>query len=49
MIDEIFDRDYQAGRAQFNAALAKIKADGTYNAIVQKWFSASASTTANAK
>lgn len=36
-------------RDQLNAALAKIKADGTYNAIVQKWFSASASTTANAK
>ncbi|HEY2024514.1 transporter substrate-binding domain-containing protein [Paraburkholderia sp.] len=36
-------------RDQLNAALAKIKADGTYNAIVQKWFGASASNTANAK
>ncbi|MFT4068053.1 transporter substrate-binding domain-containing protein [Paraburkholderia sp.] len=33
-------------RDQLNAALAKIKADGTYNAIVQKWFSASAGATA---
>jgi polar amino acid transport system substrate-binding protein len=34
-------------RDQMNAALAKIKADGTYDAIVKKWFSASAP--ANAK
>ena len=33
-------------RDQMNAALAKIKADGTYDAIVKKWFSAS-DTTAN--
>jgi len=36
-------------RDQMNAALAKIKADGTYDAIVKKWFSASAGTSANAK
>ncbi|KND57416.1 Transcriptional regulator, IclR family [Candidatus Paraburkholderia schumanniana] len=36
-------------RDQMNAALAKIKADGTYDAIVKKWFGASASTTENAK
>ncbi|OYD60598.1 UNVERIFIED_ORG: amino acid ABC transporter substrate-binding protein (PAAT family) [Burkholderia sp. CF145] len=36
-------------RDQMNAALAKIKADGTYDAIVKKWFSASAATTANPK
>ncbi|MDR5806038.1 transporter substrate-binding domain-containing protein [Caballeronia sp. LP006] len=36
-------------RDQMNAALAKIKADGTYDAIVKKWFSASAGTTASAK
>lgn len=29
-------------RDQFNAALAKIKADGTYDAIVKKWFGQSA-------
>jgi polar amino acid transport system substrate-binding protein len=31
-------------RDQMNAALAKIKADGTYDAIVKKWFSTSAAT-----
>jgi polar amino acid transport system substrate-binding protein len=29
-------------KAAFNTALAKIKADGTYAAIVKKWFGASA-------
>lgn len=36
-------------RDQMNTALAKIKADGTYDAIVKKWFGGSASTTANTK
>lgn len=29
-------------KAAFNTALAKIKADGTYAAIVKKWFGATA-------
>ncbi len=42
-------KDQPQLRDQMNAALAKIKADGTYDAIVQKWFSASAGTTTRAK
>ena len=34
----VFPKDNPALRDAFNAGLAKIKADGTYDAIYKKWF-----------